>query len=259
MAQAVSFWLFTLDAMVHFQHNPCRICSGAGYSLSTSISSCQLSFHKYSLMLLLWSDLTGNLIYRHNSGQFWMQHYPVQGFCLHKITQKMQIFPIAKWWNTPLTTQPLWSPTAPYYPLTLRPNSGLDCLNNAPPLLNWFHLANTVSGSATCVSFLRRGDHQPHTQETWKIRVPLCLATHLKPIPHGLPYYHLGCCWHSFRIHWGTKAPSPSTKYALNMVDILRGPMLHSVLSTIHPFEATYQGTQSYPHSMATTTEDWKK
>ena len=64
----------------------------------------------------------------------------------------MQIFPSAKWWNTPLTTQPMWSPNAPYI-LTLRPNSGLDCLSNVPPWLNWFHLPNTVSGSATCVSY----------------------------------------------------------------------------------------------------------
>jgi len=53
MAQAGSFWLFTLNAKVHFQHNPCMDCGGAGFSLSTSISSCQLSFHKYSLLLLL--------------------------------------------------------------------------------------------------------------------------------------------------------------------------------------------------------------
>jgi hypothetical protein len=92
----------------------------------------------------------------------------------------MQIFPSAKWWSTPLTTQPLWSPNVPYYPLTLRPNSGLDCLNNAPPWLNWFHLANIVSGSATCVSFLWGWANQLHTQGTWKFRVPLCLATHLK-------------------------------------------------------------------------------
>jgi hypothetical protein len=152
-----------------------------------------------------------------------MQHYPVKRLLPTKNnTEKMQIFPSAERWNTPLITQPLWSPNAPYHPLTLRPNSGLDC-HNAPPWLNWFHLANTVSGSVTCISFLWRWDHQPHTQGTWKIRVPLCLATHVKPIPHGLPYYHLGCCWHSFRIHWGTKASSPSRKYALNKVEVLRG------------------------------------
>lgn len=53
MAQAVSFSLFTLDAKAHFQHNPSKVCGGAEFSLSTSISSCQLSFHKYSLLLLL--------------------------------------------------------------------------------------------------------------------------------------------------------------------------------------------------------------
>jgi len=87
MAQAVSFWLFTLDAKVHFQRNPCRVCGGARFSLSASISSCQLSFHKYSLLLLLCSDITGNLIYRQTVGNFGCSIILLQGFCLHRIIE----------------------------------------------------------------------------------------------------------------------------------------------------------------------------
>jgi len=131
----------------------------------------------------------------------------------------MQIFPIAKWWNTPLTIQPLWSPNAPYYPLTLRPNSGLDCLNNAPsmvklvpPCQHSFRICNKY------LFFMGIGSSTPHPSD-----LEYQGTTHLKPIPHGLPYYHLGCCWHSFRIHWGTKAPLPSRKYALYKLEVLRG------------------------------------
>jgi len=59
------------------------------------------------------------------------------------------------------------------------------------------------------------------------------------------------------------KSPLTQQKICLEQVGGTEGDQcsiyIHSVLSTIHPFEATYQGTQSHPHSTATTTEDWKK
>ena len=88
MAQAVSFWLFTLDAKVHFRHNPCKVCGGAGFFSGTSISSCQLSFHQYSMLLLLCSDIPGNFIFRHTVGNFGCGIILLQGFCLHRIAQR---------------------------------------------------------------------------------------------------------------------------------------------------------------------------
>jgi hypothetical protein len=46
MAQVVGHWPVTVEAQVHNQVSPCRICSGqggtgAGFSLSSSVFHCQ--------------------------------------------------------------------------------------------------------------------------------------------------------------------------------------------------------------------------
>jgi hypothetical protein len=90
--------------------------------------------------------------------------------------------------------------------------------------LNWFHPADvSLRICNMCFFCIGMGSSAPHPRDLEDQSTSLGLATHLKPVPHGLLYYQLGCCWHSFRIHWGTQAPSPSRKYALKKVEVPRG------------------------------------
>jgi hypothetical protein len=59
--------------------------------------------------------------------------------------------------------------------------------------------------------------HQPHAQppNLEDQGISLSVAPPSKPVRHGWSHQQLCCCWHSFRLHWCTQAPSPSNKELL--------------------------------------------